>query len=353
MKKRILVTDFLCVEAHRALNIDVIECLSLNFDIAVISVDGYFEEKKEEWINKGITIIDYSTKNQKNGKIKSKIYSVEIMKITWKESCQHKYDAIVSLAFDTIACALGIKYIQKTPLFIYQHKNIDELTNTLKRQLFNLYKNRVYHIVFEDFFKKHLLDVQGVMENRCVVIPHPIKDIIEYDTDIKYDCVGLCNSNSEEFIEDILHETSCDEEESLKIILRSKKYLKSNKQVSIIQGFLSLDDYYGYVNASDCVLVPVPETYIYRLSGSIYDALSRKKRVLTTSRFYAEEYDKIYPGICNHVSDASSTIEYLKNKDDIDKIALKSFEKFIKDHSKKNVAQVMYSEISKVLEELK
>ena len=219
----------------------------------------------------------------------------------------------------------------------------------MKKIFFNTYKKKIFHIVFENFFKNHLIKDRQVAANRIVVIPHPIMDIKEIGCKINYDCVGLCNSNSEEFIDEMCSVFLKDK--SRRILLRSKSNKTSTNSVEIISGFLEASVYYRYINESSMVLVPVPESYKYRLSGSIYDALSRRKVVLTTSSYYAESYSQLYPGTCVYVSSAKD-VQKVLDKNTYNEQQLKdSFDLFIKDHKKENIAVIMHTEINKVLEE--
>ena len=182
-----------------------------------------------------------------------------------------------------------------------------------------------------------------------MVVPHPIRDDIQQNSNIKNDCVGLCNSNSEKFIDEMCEVFKNDDK--YKIILRSKKQKFSSGSVKIISGFLDAEVYYNYINTSKTVIVPVPNSYKYRLSGSIYDALSRRKIVLTNNSFYADAYNKLYSGTCIFVSNAKDVKSYFENNESEGKNIDSSFKKFIYDHQKTSIAIRMEKVIKETMEE--
>ena len=163
----------------------------------------------------------------------------------------------------------------------------------------------------KSLFRNRLIKEIGVPTHRVFVVPHPVKRIVSLQTEQKYDCIGLCNSNDESFIQEAIGREQVFRQEGLRILLRSKKVEKKDGYVEVIKGFLEKDKYDELIAAGKTVFVPLPESYIYRLSGSIYDALSRNKLVYTTSKYYAKEYERRYPGTCKYVDSVEQLIESL------------------------------------------
>ena len=258
------------------------------------------------------------------------------------------YDAVICLGFETISFAFAIKYFYDLPIFLIYHKNIDELTNSVKLFFLKQYTNKVYHVVFEDFFAKRLIDL-GVKSDRIFVVPHPIQEIKIQTITEKYDCVGLCNSNEELFIEEAISKEKDFKHNNLSILLRSKSQSKIVGSVSVIKGFIEKQRYDKIIGSGRTVLVPLPSTYIYRLSGSIYDALARRKIVLTSSKFYSEEYSRRYPGTCFHVDSVNDLIQYLSNQPNINANITGSFDKFLKDHSIDSTSKALEGMLKKIV----
>lgn len=349
--KKVLITDFLFVEAHRKLNLNLIDIFSRNYDVTVININGYY--KNDIYFeDKNIKLVSFSINQNNSNAISRRISSIKMMYLTYKEIKKNKYDFIVVNAFDTIAFAIGYFFLRKEKIGLFHHKNIDELSNKTKMTLFNIYKNKVYHFVFEDFFRKHLINDKHVKTENCYVIPHPIELSQNHKFKIlkKYDCAGLCNSNSEEFINNILKMNNDFKKNNLNILIRSKKINKSKSNIDIIHGFLESDVYYGYIEGATNVLVPVPENYIYRLSGSIYDAIAHRKIVLTTSKYYGDDYGRRYPGICYYISDEKQLLKKMMEIQENDSNNCNiSFDSFINDHSIQCIAQIVKTTLEIIL----
>lgn len=341
----ILIADFIFVKAHQDMNINFIHAVRKFTDIDVISLNGFYDNQREDFLREKINILEI-TMDRRIGPIKSRLFNLGLMKRIANIAKNKHYTAVICLGFETITLGLGINEFGDTPLFLFHHKNIDELTSKVKLFLFNAYKNKVYHVVFESFFKDRLVNDIGIPLDKVFVVPHPVNPIVNKQTEKRYDCIGLCNSNDETFITEAFNRRDEFEKKNLHILLRSKKLECNSGSVEIIKGFLEHDEYEELMSAGRTVFVPLPQTYVYRLSGSIYDALCRGKIVFTTSKFYANEYDKRYPGSCYFVE----TVEQLMNLLELEaKINMCNvFDKFLEDHSIENVSQAIERMISVV-----
>ena len=253
---------------------------------------------------------------------------------------RNKYDYVICLAFDTCTMIGVHGLFGKVPLVVMHHRNIDELNSKIKRLLFSSYKNSVFHVVFEPFFKERLVQGLAVKQNHVFVIPHPVQDKSSRQTSIMYDCVGLCNGNDEGFIREAIDRERDFSQHNLRVLLRSRKIEKKDGSVRVITGFMQKQAYDELLGSGRTVLVPLPTTYVYRLSGSIYDALSRKKYVYTTSKVYAQDLEVRYPGVCKYFGSINQLIESLQEdaSDGTDGTD-GSFGAFIADHSIETVSR--------------
>ena len=343
---KVLITDFLFVDAHKDMNINFISAVSKFAQADVLSLNGYYNSQKEEFVKSNVNIYDISLR-RKTGALGARLFSLDLMKKSAILAKKNNYDAVICLGFETSLFGLELSKFKGLPLFIFHHKNIDELTNNLKRMAFKSYQNRVYHVVFEDFFRTRLVKDIGVSADRVFVIPHPAKPIECVPTKKYYDCIGLCNSNDEGFIQEAINRDGDFQQHGIHILLRSKALERKACAVEVVKGFMDKDVYDELMAAGRTVFVPLPDTYKYRLSGSIYDALSRRKMVYTTSKYYAQEYEKRYPGTCKYVSSVDQLIEKLKEQREIESSA--SFQRFIEGHSIEKVSYEIEQMIRTVL----
>ena len=344
--RKILIADCLFVEAHRQMNIDLINAISQCAEICIVSLNDYY--KDETLFKNRVSVIPINL-NLKNGSIGIRLSRITLNHRIKKIIKKDNYDAVIYLGFDTVAFSVPSGNNNKTPVFLFHHNNIDELTSNLKRVIFGRYKGKTYHIVFEEFFRDRLINDIHVPSDRVFVVPHPAKSVVSVKTDKSYDCIGLCNSNDEGFIQEAINKDSDFKNRGIHILLRSKLQEKKEGAVEVIKGFMEKEVYDELMAAGKTVFVPLPESYIYRLSGSIYDALSRGKIVYTTSKYYAQEYEKRYPGTCKYVGSVDELIERLQEKRNSGASA--SFQKFIDGHSIETVSNEIKRMVSTVLKE--
>ena len=339
---KILVVDFLFVKAHRSFNENVIKALSENAEVDVLNINEFYD--------KSITAVNYIDINFflfKSGSLKTRINSLILMYLTlfYMLKIRKKYDAVFCLTFDTLMLACGcFSVFFKCPFYLFHHKNIDELRKTLKKKIFKIYQNKFVHIVFEKEFAQQLKMISGLDDSRVKVVPHPIFSL-GIKKDVCFDCVGLCNSNSVDFVEQIEEELKKNSPQNLNFVIRSSKKLNSSGNFVSVNSFLTKEQYWDYVLSAKTVFVALPESYKNRLSGSMYDAFSSKKKVFTTSLFHASMYERLYPGICEYVSSARELIEKVGTfNPNIDELC---FDSFIREHSVDYVAKKLLKLIEK------
>jgi hypothetical protein len=348
--KKILIVDFLCAEAHRNINENLIECFSRSVETTVLSINKYYHEIKNEWEKLGIHVIETNINIHNSGKIGTRVFSLKSMSISRQIIKKGDYDLVVVLGFETIAYSINVNFSLGKPTVVFHHRNIDELSRKqIYKKSFEHYKNKIFHFVFEKYFRDYLIHDIGIKQDHVYVIPHPVNNREPFSAGhFSYDCVGLSNSNSEEFISEIINSKDKFKNNKVKILLKSKKTEYADENVIIIKGHLDYNTYNNYILSAKTILVPVLNSYKYRLSGSIYDGLVNKKIVFTTSTFYSTDYGKRYPGICiyvDNIDDLISKISSASYDNNID-----SFNLFIMQHSKEETTKRINDAINKVLE---
>lgn len=185
----------------------------------------------------------------------------------------------------------------KDRVYIVHNNNIDFFErNKLKKMCFNWYARRIHHIVLEEFIKEHLVESYGLDADKVHCLPHPLNHIMEKQEKV-YDCVGISNSNNEDWIKAILsleQEKKIFQNNNLRIVLRSKKLSFDDGYLKIINGFLEDSKYYNFILSAKSIFLPYPETFKYRMSGSLVDALSNNTAVIGTDiplfRFFEKKY---------------------------------------------------------------
>ncbi|GAA0182416.1 hypothetical protein SH2C18_48020 [Clostridium sediminicola] len=336
---KIIILDYLFPKNHAPLYYKIINYLTNVGDVKVIARNGYYSKHKNDW--KDVELEEIRVDMDGRNMIIRKLQSIVSMLKTRKVVAGNINSAKVVFTFDTIAFAIGRLFLKLDNFFILHHKNIDELKNPVKKFFFKTYMNKVNHIVFEDYFKEYLVQKIGVDEKRIHVIPHPtFKSVTSNEEDI-YDCIGLSNSNDENFIKEIIDDERKNGRLKMakqQVILRSKKYQFDNGYLKVITGYLSKKDYDNYIKKCKGVFIPLPSTFEYRVSGVIYDAISNYKVVIANNVPIIKSYEEKYPLLCigvNNVEEFFAKVDELKYCI----TTKKDFDQFIKFHDKDIIIQ--------------
>ncbi|RLQ94813.1 glycosyltransferase family protein [Falsibacillus albus] len=340
----VLFLDFLYPKGHQRFSKDLIKYLSDIYDVNVIAKQGYYIDFTDD-LQKVNKLEEHNFKIGDNWLL-SRISSLNVMLKSAIFIKKNKSDYILVSSFDTITFAIGkIFFRNKDKMYIVHHNNVDELDNKYKLKIFKSYMNNVNHIVLEGFIKDYLVNEIGVNKKNVFVLPHPlyINETCKEQRE-KYLCIGLSNSNDEYFIEQII-KTEKENKKFLnsrkKVILKSKKYEFDNGYLKVVKGYLKKEKYDEYVSNSEYIFMPFPDTFCYRMSGTLMDALSNKKIVLGSDIPLMRYYTRKYPSICKIIKDASAFFYFLLNSEQNATRNAKEFHSFNKFHSKENITRVL------------
>ena len=193
-----------------------------------------------------------------------------------------------------------------------QNNNLDGANSSkVKGILFKSYSNKINHVVLEKFIGEYLHKTLDIPQDQVFLLPHPLNSNDDH-TSKEYDCVGISNSNDDEWIEEIIRiekEKHPIENNRRRVILRSKKHAFDDGWLTVINGWMSDSDYNNYINKAKSIFLPFPSSFQYRMSGSVVDAFSNHTAVIGSPIplfiFYSKEYD----GIC-HI--ANSPVEFIE-----------------------------------------
>lgn len=314
--KNILYLDFMYYTGHVRSNKNFIKALGKFSNVYALSQVNYFDEYKEE-LNAvdTIRIIEKNNLNLYNGQLLNRLSSLKIMMQSALLSKKIRPDYIFVSSFDTIAFNFGRFLFGKTKnMYLLHTINIDELSNSIKKKIFGSYKNKVNHVVFEQYMKDYLVNEIEIEPYRIFVLPHPLNANTESSNskEIEYACVGLSNSNDEELITRLIElekEKSVFKNNCKKVILKSKEKEFDNGYLKVFKGFLDKNIYDNYINKSEYVIVPFSKAFRYRMSGTLVDAFSNNKIVLGNDIPIIQAYANKYPNICKIFTNAFGVAE--------------------------------------------
>lgn len=343
----ILFLDFIYPLEHKNFNQNMINAI-LNFaNVTVFSPTDYFGESLNN--SQNINNIESDTLKTKKGKFLFRLNILKSIRESHVLAKKIKPDIVLVSCFETISFAFfTFLFGSSKDIYIVHHNNTDELKNKIKRSFFKLYRNRVEHIVFEDFIKEYLVNRIGVKEENVYVVPHPlsinISDNMKSSCNDTIDCLGISNSNDEDFIDDLINlekQNSIFKKNGYKLVLRSKKQEFDNGSLKVISGYLDREIYDAYYTSCKSVLVPLSKQFCYRMSGTLVDALSNGKIVLGSDVELINKYSEKYPSICKKFDSAEDFVNKLKLISRGNSSIESEINKYQEHHSHENIAKTI------------
>lgn len=282
------------------------------------------------------------------------------MMLASKYARQIKPDIIIASTYRTSVFAFGfLLFKNRSKIVVVENNNIDQLESPTKRFFYNLFCNRVHHMVFESFFKDYLVKEIGVKEELIHVVPHIVykKNIIETkkNRDINnVDCVAISGSNDLETVRQILQIEQTShllEKNKIRCKIKCKSLNYKSDFLEVNGDFIPKDEYERLYDNCKVVLIPFPISYKYRMSGCIVDAFSHHKPVVSSdlllSNYYASKYGSIIRVGKNAEELVNSIISLIKTPNDISD---KGYTQFEIDHDEKEIGEKLNIMIVSVLD---
>lgn len=266
--------------------------------------------------------------------------------LAWKLDRKEHYDILFFSSYHTGYTFLMPIIFKKSRdrVLIMHHNNIDKLDQSgKKRAIFSLYAKKVKHIVLEDFIGKHLHDTYGIAFNQIYCMEHPLNGMAA-DTDYEIDGVGISNSNDEGWIKSVIEQekkTKILKKKNVKIVLRSASQSFDDGYLKVFSGKLSDQEYDQYITGGKVVLIPFPDSYKYRMSGSVVDAFSNGKSVVGSHIPLIHYYAKKYPHICRVETDFNRIADYLSKYEGMNKEGESERKEYWQRHSDQRLNMVI------------
>ena len=337
---KVLVVDFIYnVKQHLKMNCDYINALSRICEVIVYAKEGFYESGM---LAANVEVITYKDRGAQGNGLKRIKDSLYVMRGAGKLDKKIKFDAIFALTYDLRATALGMHFFKRRQtLYLMNHYNIDALERFSNFIFYFFYKNRVNQLVLEKYFKDHLVKRYNVKDELVYYVPHKAhflenRKVVKAG---KYDCVGISNSNDEQLISKIVQlEMTKKVFEGRRVILRSRNQEFDDGNLKVINHYLSADEYADYMNCASQIFIPFPDSFKYRLSGTLYEALAAKKKVITTDIPLARDFQERYEGCCSIINSAEQFIRSIKDEQEHG-ISGEAYEKFMVEHSEDEIIQ--------------
>lgn len=334
---KIVVFDTWLPQAHRKLYNSIIEILSRSNSLIVINKNNYYDHVSDNIQYKTIPLLDLD-----HGGLWYKRFAHICNFLMARLSLLGmKYDKVLITTYHTRHFGWQRRWMGKSPIFLMEHYNVDDIAHPLMLNHYLSYANKVHHLVFAPFIGDYINSL-GVDNCRIHFIHHPLftEDLnINSSKDnnyVKVLCPGL--SNDELLMESIIEyerNHSILERNSIRLELRSNKDFDNvPKSIRLIKGFLSKEAYESLYNDTDLVLVTYPSSYRFRFSSVILNSMTKHKVLIGNNIDIVRYFSNKYPNNClvfNNVEEFFDIIvqKHAFNEDER--------EKFINEHSKESI----------------
>ncbi|QIK59604.1 glycosyltransferase family 4 protein [Dysgonomonas sp. HDW5A] len=345
----IVIFDAIYPLGHRGLNKKLVSIMSKDYNLILLNNNKFYKDVNFENVTiKNSRFVSYSNNNVWN----IFLYLINVF-IAWIALFQNKFDKVIFFTFDTVGFFFCRFLFFNKNISLFHHNNTDHLQNPMKRKIFSMYMNKVNHIVFAGYIKDYLVNEIKVDPSKVFVLTHPIIDkcLVEKENDRSQQkesetiYIGLGYSNDQKIINDIIQyeeQTKILEEHNIKLILRSQINVFDSKNIKVIKGFLSREEYDQYYNQSSGLIVLYPSYYKCRYSGSILEAFNSKKRVFGNKIPIVDFFSNNYPENCIEFGSIRELFEKLLYYRKIS-FSEKEYKSFLVFHSEEKIRKELIS----------
>ncbi len=344
MKSVILDINF--AKTHKNFNTEFIRAINHHSDIIIVDDnEAYGNVQNTNYLYIKSKLIYRFTKNS----ILNRIFMIINFIKSYRSVCNLDADKIFYLNHDIVVlflCLLFVRKKVKISIYLVHHKHVDELNNHIKLRLFNSYKNQVNHIVLADYIKNYMINDIKVNRKNIFVCKHPIynRDKITFIKDNKKPTtfISLSISNDERIIDEIINNKKLNDvlkEFNIKLYIKSKIYNHETSNLKVFNNFLDENSYNSLYNNCSGILLLLDKTFEYRISGTMIDALSLGKIVISTNIACAQYYRKDYPNMVKISNNADDLILQLTNNNFNESQLMEDHKRFRIDNSLNNLSK--------------
>ena len=276
-------------------------------------------------------------------------YALQVVKWVQQLDSREHFDFIIFESFDTVVMSLAYLIIRLSNkrIYVMHHNNIDNIElSKYAKMLFLMYCKNIHHITLDEFIGDHLEKHFCIHRSKILSLPHPMCGKTESSMrERRYDCVGISNSNDEEWIRKLVSkekQTDWFTRHKKYAVFKSKTIQFDNGFLKVINGFIDEKEYEYYYGNAKRVFLPFPYDFRYRMSGSLIDALSNRSIVIGTKIPVIERYSEKYPTVCKYVEAIDELLEMIKIDDY--KYDDYAFDLFFDEHSDMNIQEIILEE---------
>jgi UDP-N-acetylglucosamine:LPS N-acetylglucosamine transferase len=344
----ILFIDILCPYGHKTFNTLTLSALKSLKEKEVLFIGSKRCINDVNMINNEIPKKFLSNDNFKGFFSKFKYRIVEFKKYIWLLKLIKKYnpDLIFISSYETITFSI-ISHFIPFKILVFNHNNIDELDDYLKRIFFRFISKNVVHIVFEEYIKEYL-EKEIKVNNKIIILPHIVEEreilnnnfVKTKDMDFLI-LFAPSNGNDMNNIEMLIKNQELLLEKKIYLISKYKYNLQGKS--FLLKKYFSDSEYENFMRICTAVYVPFKLSYNYRVSNVINDAVSYGRPIISSINKYTSFLNEKYPSLIylikeNIIKEKSDILEW------IEKSSVNFYNervRFLKEHSMEYFVRVL------------
>jgi hypothetical protein len=336
---KISIIDTIFPIGHKELNNKLISLFpKINMDILVANNGSFFDE--DEISN--VAFKDFNLIGQHKKYYFNIIFQIFNYINIWFKLFGRKDDIKFFFTFENISFAFARILFSNSRNVLFHHNNIDYLTIKYVRFFFKTYMNSVQHIVFAEFIKERLIEI-GVKENKIFVLTYPVPkdENICKDEEIKNLFIGLGYASDENLFKKIIEfedKFKVLKTNKIKLILRSSNLEYVSENITFFKGHLSVEEYTNLNCRATGILFLYPQTYKYRYSAGIVDALRFKKIIIGSNIPVILHFKKLYPNLCYSFDTIEELFSIIINSKNLNYDSV-NYDFFLKNHDDLKIKQ--------------
>lgn len=337
---KLVIAQMMFPKGHRLLDEKFVKLITKFAEVIIIDDGKYFDLNKlpKEKITRFVIHPFFSPRIEV---VKKFLHFINILQILFIITKLHLNDVVFLSIHPSIYTWIG--WMSKSlNITLIHHYDIDRtLSNTKSIRLFNKCANKVKHIVLAGFIKEGLLKHTTVKSENIFVVDQPF--IHDFDlTGVLQGhnnnvIIAMGSNNDTQIVEQIIRYDKENPDINLKnkIILRHNRIKYIGHNVEVLNGYLDREAFDNYLQNYKACIVIYSESYKYRYSGIIDDALVHGMIVISNNILVGRYYNKKYPSNC-YLFNKIDELFRLANQE-IPRVNEKELLEFANSHSDMNV----------------
>ena len=282
MNNRIIISDILYPEGHNALTSKWVSILSESFNITLVGKKNYYEGIRKEIPE--IPVIHVRQSFFKRVEfLKTLSVVINLIRVAFAVR-RINYDKIVFLSTHNAALYFAYRFFKKGSIVVVHHYDIDRtMSLPWETRIFKKYANKIHHVVLAEFIADGLSENFMIDRDLIHVVYQPIIRKSENKSLLKRNdrFILLGRKNSEKCVKELIElDKSFNEKNKYQFLVRAKNISYSSENVEIFDKFMSYDEYCSLLDTNVACVVIYPDTYRYRYSGVMDDAISHGLYIL-------------------------------------------------------------------------